>query len=110
MSWRGSWPAVRSARTDRIENYPGIERIDGPGLIERMQRQAEAFGAQITPAAEVSSLGPQPDGLIAVSCGEAPYLARAVILAVGSSFRRLGVPGEDEFRMRRDGCELLRDL
>ena len=32
--------------TDRIENYPGIERIDGPGLVERMQKQAESFGAE----------------------------------------------------------------
>jgi len=84
--------------TDRIENYPGIEQIDGPGLIERMQKQVEIFGAQIKPASEVSSINRRPDGTIAVSCGAEPYLARAVILAVGSSFRRLGVPGEDEFR------------
>jgi thioredoxin reductase (NADPH) len=84
--------------TDRIENYPGIDRIDGSGLIERMQRQVEAFGARITPASEVSSLTRRPDGLIVVSCGAAPYVARAVILAVGSSFRKLGVPGEEEFR------------
>jgi thioredoxin reductase (NADPH) len=84
--------------TDRIENYPGIDRIDGPGLIERMQKQVETFGAQITPASEVSSLTRRPDGLIAVSCEAAPYVARAVILAVGSRFRKLGVPGEEEFR------------
>jgi len=89
--------------TDRIENYPGIERIDGPGLIERMQGQVQAFGARIVPANEASSLSRRPDGLIAVSCGAAPYLTRAVILAVGSSFRKLGVQGEDEFRSAGTG-------
>ena len=41
------YPGGQINNTDRIENYPGIERIDGPGLIERMQRQAVDFGAQI---------------------------------------------------------------
>jgi thioredoxin reductase (NADPH) len=84
--------------TDRIENYPGIERIDGLTLIERMQKQAESFGAQVVGGREVTSLVRQADGLIALSCGKDLYLARAVILAVGSSYRRLGIPGEDEFR------------
>jgi thioredoxin reductase (NADPH) len=84
--------------TDRIENYPGIEQIDGPTLVERMQKQAETFGAQIMPGREVTSLTRRPDGLIAVSCGEEAFTARALIVAVGSSYRKLGVPGEDEFR------------
>jgi len=84
--------------TDRIENYPGIERIDGPGLIERMQKQVETFGAQIKPASEVTSLAREADGTLAVLCGRDPVRARVVILAVGSSFRRLGIPGEEEFR------------
>ncbi len=89
--------------TDRIENYPGIDRIDGPGLIARMQGQVETFGARIAQASEVESLTRRPDGAIAVSCGTDIHAARAVILAVGSSFRRLGVPGEEEFRSAGTG-------
>lgn len=40
-------PGGQISMTDRIENYPGIERIDGPGLIELMQKQVESFGAEI---------------------------------------------------------------
>jgi len=91
-------PGGQINTTDRIENYPGIERIDGPGLIERMQKQAESFGAEIKTSSEVTSLKKLPDGIIEISCDEDKYTARAVILAPGSDYRRLGVPGEDEFR------------
>ena len=84
--------------TDRIENYPGIERIDGPGLVMQMQKQAENFGAQIKTSCEVTALEKLADGNIEVSCDEDKYLARAVILAPGSSYRNLGIPGEEEFR------------
>ena len=84
--------------TNRIENYPGIERIDGQTLIETMQRQAENFGAQILPGREVTSLQRRPDGLIHASCGRETYVARAVIVAVGSTYRKLGIPGEEQFR------------
>jgi len=91
-------PGGQIFNTDRIENYPGFLRVDGPGLIERMQKQVEDFGAEIKTATEVTSLERLADGNIAVHCQDATYLARAVILSPGSSYRKLGVPGEDEFR------------
>lgn len=92
------YPGGQINNTDRIENYPGIERIDGPGLIERMQKQVVDFGAQIKTGCEVTSLERQRDGNIAVSCDRERYKARAAVIAVGSDYRKLGVPGEDEFR------------
>ncbi|MBN1391392.1 MAG: FAD-dependent oxidoreductase [Sedimentisphaerales bacterium] len=91
-------PGGQISTTDRIENYPGIERIDGPGLIERMQKQATDFGAEIKTSSEVTALKKLQDGNIEVSCDKDKYIARAVILAPGSDYRRLGVPGEEEFR------------
>lgn len=91
-------PGGQIGNTDRIENYPGIERIDGPGLIERMQKQALNFGTKIKTAAEVTALKRLQDGTIEVSCDKNKLFARAVILAPGSDYRRLGVPGEEEFR------------
>ncbi|MFA5240103.1 MAG: FAD-dependent oxidoreductase, partial [Phycisphaerae bacterium] len=91
-------PGGQINTTDRIENYPGIERIDGPGLIERMQKQAENFGAKIKTSSEVTSLKKLNDGNIEIYCDQDKYAARAVILAPGSDYRRLGVPGEEEFR------------
>jgi thioredoxin reductase (NADPH) len=91
-------PGGQIANTDRIENYPGIERIDGPSLIEQMQKQVENFGAEIRMGCEVSSLKKLPGGNIAVYCDKDKFTARAVILAPGSNYRKLGVPGEEEFR------------
>jgi len=47
-------PGGQIYNTDRIENYPGIPRVDGPSLIEQMQKQVESFGAEIRQAAEVT--------------------------------------------------------
>jgi thioredoxin reductase (NADPH) len=91
-------PGGQIINTDRIENYPGIERIDGAGLIQRMQNQAQTFGAEIKNGAEVTSLEKLEDGNIAVKCDKNQYIARAVILTPGSSYRKLGIPGENEFR------------
>jgi thioredoxin reductase (NADPH) len=91
-------PGGQINNTDRIENYPGFEQIDGPGLIERMQKQATNFGAEIKNSSEVTSLERQKDGNIAVLCDKDKYVSRAVILAPGSDYRKLGVPGEEEFR------------
>ncbi|MHC4426653.1 MAG: NAD(P)/FAD-dependent oxidoreductase [Planctomycetota bacterium] len=91
-------PGGQINNTDRIENYPGIGRIDGPGLIEQMQKQAESFGAVIKTSSEVTSLEKLQGGNIAVHCDEDKYVTRAVILAPGSDYRKLGVPGEEQFR------------
>jgi thioredoxin reductase (NADPH) len=91
-------PGGQISTTDRIENYPGIERIDGPGLIERMQKQATDFGAEIKTGSEVTALKKLQNGSIEISCDNDKYIARAVILAPGSDYRKLGVPGEEKFR------------
>ncbi|HUT29641.1 MAG TPA: FAD-dependent oxidoreductase [Sedimentisphaerales bacterium] len=92
------YPGGQINNTDRIENYPGIERIDGPALIQQMQKQAENFGAEIRAGKEVAGLEKLKDGNIAVHCDKEKFVARAVILAPGSDYRKLGIPGEDEFR------------
>ncbi len=91
-------PGGQISTTDRIENYPGIERIDGPGLIVLMQKQVETFGTEIKNSSEVTGLEKLKDGRIAVRCDKDEYAARVVILAPGSDYRKLGIPGEDQFR------------
>ena len=91
-------PGGQIKNTNRIENYPGIERIDGPSLIELMQKQAVSFGAEIKTGADVTGLERIQDGNIAVTCDEDKYITRVVILAPGSDYRKLGIPGEDQFR------------
>jgi len=91
-------PGGQINNTERIENYPGIERIDGPSLIQEMQKQVQNFGAEVKTGCEVSKLEKLKDGNITVYCDNDKYTARVVILAPGSIYRNLDIPGEDEFR------------
>jgi len=90
-------PGGQIISTDRIENYPAIERIDGAGLIQQMQKQVESFGAELKTGCEVTKLEKLKDGNIAVYCDKEKFTARVVILAPGSIYRKLDVPGEEEF-------------
>jgi len=91
-------PGGQISNTNRIENYPGFEQIDGPGLIEKMQNQAVNFGAEMKTSCEVTRLERLQNSDITIYCDQEKYTARAVIMALGSDYRKLGVPGEDEFR------------
>jgi thioredoxin reductase (NADPH) len=91
-------PGGQIINTDRIENYPAFDRITGPDLIERMQKQAVTFGAEIKTSSEVTALKKLQEGDIEISCDKDKYITRAIILAPGSDYRKLGVPGEEEFR------------
>jgi thioredoxin reductase (NADPH) len=93
-------PGGQIMLTERIENYPGFEHISGPDLIQHQVNQAKNFGAVIKANQMVDKLVRRADGLIAVGVneGEHEHHARAVILAPGSDYRRLGVPGEEEMR------------
>ena len=92
------YPGGQIATTDRIENYPAFDNISGPDLIEKMTNQVTGFGAEIKGGAEVTALKKLDDGNIRVTCDEDVYVARVLILAPGSSYRKLGAPGEEEFR------------
>jgi thioredoxin reductase (NADPH) len=88
----------QAAITQEIENYPGFpEPIGGAELAERLRRQAERFDVEILSAQEVTSLvHNQRDLVVSVGSGE-EYCSPAVILATGSTYRRLEVPGEEDF-------------
>ena len=92
------YPGGQIANTDRIENYPGFEQISGADLIMKLTAQATGFGAELKGGSEVASLAKADDGNIIVKCDDEEYTARVVILAQGSGYRPLGVPGEQEFR------------
>lgn len=84
--------------TQEIENYPGFpEPISGAELADRLRRQAERFEVEILGAQEVTSLARDGQSLVVrVQSGE-EYCSSAVILATGSTYRRLEVPGEEDF-------------
>jgi thioredoxin reductase (NADPH) len=97
------YPGGQINSTDRIENYPGFERISGQELVEKMLRQTQQFGAEVKTGSEVTALKKQHDGSIEIACDKDKYSAKTVILAPGSDYRKLGIPGENEFRQAGTG-------
>ena len=84
--------------TERLDNFPGFpEGITGAAFAERLRAQAERFGVEILSATDVRSL--RADGRYhCVTTGDGgDYRAGAVLLALGSTYRRLGIPGEEDF-------------
>jgi thioredoxin reductase (NADPH) len=83
--------------TAEVENYPGFPEPDltGPELVEKMQRQAERFGARIE-YDEVTEVDFSKGSPFYVKTHGKEYEAEAVIVTAGASPRRLGVPGEEE--------------
>jgi thioredoxin reductase (NADPH) len=81
--------------TTEVENYPGFpDGILGPDLMDSMRKQAERFGAEfITDNASRVELG---GDIKQVWIGDTEYQSRAVILATGSAWRPMQVPGEKE--------------
>jgi thioredoxin reductase (NADPH) len=92
----GPAPGGQLVNTDVVENFPGFpDGIRGPELAQRLQDQAERFGAQMV-----------VDSVTRVDLSTSPfvlhthsriYRARAVIVATGAVPRLLGVPGEETY-------------
>src|SRR3954463_3109254 len=84
--------------TELLDNFPGFpEGVSGEEFADRLRAQAERFGVEILQAQEVT--GVRIDGRFkCVTTGDGEdYRAGAVLLALGSTYRRLGVPGEEDF-------------
>jgi thioredoxin reductase (NADPH) len=84
------------ANAERVENYPGFPRgISGIELGQLIHEQATSYGLE-TLLAEVTKVVPgQRHNLVSTS--ESDFVAESIIIASGSRFRKLGVPGEDKF-------------
>lgn len=85
-----------AAVTDWVDNYPGFkDGVAGLELAEQMQGQAERFGATI----ELNEVtGIKDEGkLKKLETIEGDIYARAVLIATGSEYKKIGVPGEEEF-------------
>ena len=87
------------ATTGTVENYPGFEDgVDGFELGEKMQRQAQRFGAR-TVLAEVREVA-LTESPKRVETDRGTFLGRTVVVATGAEARELGVPGEAALRGR----------
>jgi thioredoxin reductase (NADPH) len=85
-----------AAITDIVDNYPGFpEGIEGLKLAEQLEKQAERFGAHID-FGDVSAIRDEGDVKVVVSDG-VDIKAKTVLIATGSDYKKIGVPGEKEY-------------
>ena len=84
--------------TERLDNYPGFpEGVGGAELADRFVQQAERYGVEMLQAVSVTSVKNDEGDEVDVETATGDhYHARAAVIATGSSYRRLGVEGEDD--------------
>ena len=84
--------------TERLDNFPGFpDGIAGADFADRLARQAMRFGVETLKAQAVVSLRTEGESRYVKTAEGDDYGARAILIATGSKYRRLGVPGEDDF-------------
>ena len=88
----------QAAITVGLDNFPGFpEGISGQEFSERVTQQARRFGVEILQAVDVERLQSE-DGYHEVYTSDGKhYHSRAVLIATGASYRRLDVPGEEDY-------------
>lgn len=87
------------AASSEVENYPGVQRIDGYSLMSTMRDQATSFGARFVQS-QVTALEVALDGEFTLRSDAGSYVAKAVIACLGRSSARAGFAGEIEFTGR----------
>jgi thioredoxin-disulfide reductase len=99
----GMQPGGQLMTTTEVDNWPGdVEGLQGPALMERLQKHAERFETEILyDHIEKVDFSQRPFTLI----GNATYTCDALIIATGASAKYLGIPSEEAFKGRGvSGC------
>ena len=83
--------------TERIDNYPGFpEGIEGGELAARIVQQARRYDVTLLAAVGVTGIRREGDYILVETDQGDQYCAHSALIATGSSYRRLGVPGEED--------------
>jgi len=83
--------------TKQIDNFPGFpDGIGGAELVDRIARQARKYGVELLAAVGVKSIVTRDGYIFVETLNGDEYCGRAAIIATGSTYRRLGVPGEED--------------
>jgi len=84
--------------TERLDNYPGFpEGVTGAEFAERVIEQAKRYGVELLSAQNVIQVGNDMDAHFVTTDSGHTYRSNAVLIATGSTYKRLGVPGEDDY-------------
>lgn len=87
-------PGGQMANTEDVENYPGYDHILGPDLSTKMFEHAKKFGAEYA-YGDIKSVEDQGDFKI-IHAGSKQFKTKALIIATGAQYKKLGIPGEEE--------------
>lgn len=87
-------PGGQMANTEEVENYPGYDSILGPDLSNKMFDHAKKFGAEYA-YGDIKEIIDGKEYKV-IKAGSKEYKARAIIIATGAEYKKLGVPGEQE--------------
>lgn len=84
--------------TERLDNYPGFpEGVTGAEFADRIIEQAKRFGVELLSAQNVTRVGNDEDAHFVETDSGHLYRSNAVLIATGSTYKWLGVPGEEDF-------------
>lgn len=88
----------QAAATERLDNVPGFaEGVLGSEFASQLRQQAERFGVEMLQAQDVTAIRQNGNYHCVQTADGSEYSARAVLIATGSRYKRLGAPGEDDF-------------
>ncbi|PIT84171.1 thioredoxin-disulfide reductase [Candidatus Micrarchaeota archaeon CG10_big_fil_rev_8_21_14_0_10_45_29] len=92
----GELPGGTITQTHLVENYPAFTSISGLELGTKLLEHAKASDAQVN-MEKVMDIEKEKDGSFHIKTDTANYSAKAIIIATGTEWKKLGVPGEAEF-------------
>jgi thioredoxin reductase (NADPH) len=88
----------QAAATERLDNVPGFAMgVLGSEFASQLRQQAERFGVEMLQAQDVTAIRQNGNYHCVQTADGSEYSARAVLIATGSRYKRLGVSGEDDF-------------
>jgi thioredoxin reductase (NADPH) len=88
----------QAAVTERLDNVPGFAMgVLGSEFASQLRQQAERFGVEMLQAQDVTAIHQNGNYHCVQTADGSEYSARAVLIATGSRYKRLGAPGEDDF-------------
>lgn len=92
-------PGGQLLNTLDVENYPGMDHMTGPEISKAMEDQTRRFGCEIINNCNISKVNLTSEEKI-IETDKGNFTAQAVIIATGSEYRKLNVPGEKEYNAR----------
>ena len=88
----------QAAATERLDNVPGFaDGVEGGHFARQLRLQAERFGVEMLQAQDVTNVHSHDNYHCVQTADGSEYSASALLLATGSRYKRLGVPGEEDF-------------